>query len=114
MIVVFALVPDRQDRRDLAVLDLEQQHIPADAKANDKFAQEGITRVGFASAQRSQFQNFDAIADGLQGAFGHAEVAFGPLQQPIVEVLHILLRVFRETDLEAHAIQPLRALSKRD
>ena len=50
--------------------------------------------------------HYDLSVEHLQRAFGHGEVAIGPLQQPVEESLEVFARFLREADAEGHGRRP--------
>ena len=67
MVTLFQLMPYRQDRDCLVIVDLKQSDIPRSAKWNDQLPQERVVRSRFPVAEWREFQTPDAIFDGFKG-----------------------------------------------
>ena len=72
-------MPDCQNGDDLIAFNLKQHHVAAGIEADHQLPQERVRQPRLAAALRGHFKHGDAVADGLQRALGHGEVAFGTL-----------------------------------
>jgi hypothetical protein len=68
MVILFQLMPYRQDSHCLLVVDLEQSDIPGSAEWNEQFPQERVGRACLPVAEWREFQTADAVLDGFKGS----------------------------------------------
>lgn len=90
VIVVLALVPDRQYRDRRGIVDFEERDISRRAKRNHQLPQQGGARPRFAAGKRGEAEQLDAFPDRLQRVPRYVQVL---LQQEIVEPDEIVFRV---------------------
>lgn len=105
MVVVFELVPRRQDRNRGSVLDLEQRDVADPSEGDDQLAQERAP-ARLAAGKGRGLQGVDPAADGGQRLGSEIQITAVPSQlalddevEPVVEVV---LGLTAQADPVAH------------
>jgi len=112
VVVVFELVPHRQDRDGGSIFDLEQRNVVAVAKRDQQLAQERA-RAGLAVDERRATEALPSLDDGVESPFCEFQIINGGavVEQVFVKELRVIARRGAVPDGEGHPRTRFEALA---